>query len=101
MRARLLTVLLMFAVLHGVGACSAMKASDAAGQTEQQVGAVNLQADLETAVAKIGELEMRIGGGSGDTVSMWLLIAGAYGSGILYPILWKPIIRGIRNGKKT
>ena len=70
-------------------------------QTEKQQGIVNLQTDLDAAIAKIGQLELQIGGGSGDTISMWLLIVGVFLSGWLYPLMWKPMIRALRNGKKS
>ena len=69
-------------------------------ETEKQHGVVNLQTDLDAAVAKIGELELKIGGGT-DSISMWLLIIGVFLSGWLYPLMWKPMIRALRNGKKT
>lgn len=57
--------------------------------------------EVRTAVV---DLEQRIGeiniGGDGDSVTSWILAAGAGGAALFYPLAWRPVRRWHeRNGK--
>ena len=56
-----------------------------------------IRADIDTVAGQVNELGLTVGdvtlqGGQGDSITMWILAAGA---AIVYPIVWRPIRKRI------
>ena len=59
--------------------------------------AAGIRADIEHVAGQVNELDLTVGditlqGGQGDSITMWILAAGA---AIVYPIVWRPIRKRI------
>ena len=84
-------ILVLVAVLVAC-LCGCITGHDAAG----------IRAEIEHIAGQVNELGLTVGdvtlhGGQGDSITMWILAAGA---AVVYPIVWRPIREKLERKRK-
>lgn len=69
--------------------------------TTSQTGLLNTVTKLEAAVNRLDttiQADVKIGGGSGDSVTSWIQAVAPWLTWLLYPLVWRPARRKWGNG---